>query len=221
MAIAMKRKFDKYWGNVNKMNKLIYVASILDPHCKFIIVELSLIDMHGKEKGSKLANEVKEFTYTLFDEYRNMYTSTSQSSQQGDSMPIDVDVDFDVDDDSAFGIEGGDDYMKNLREVAKRLEGTSGYVMSELGRFLHERIGPEEEELDALTWWGINGHHYPVLKCMAHDILAIPLSTVASESAFSTGGRTLDPFRSSLTPKVMPYASLSFFISILKLLFAN
>uniref|UniRef100_A0A803M8I5 Uncharacterized protein n=1 Tax=Chenopodium quinoa TaxID=63459 RepID=A0A803M8I5_CHEQI len=58
MAIAMKQKFDKYWGNVNKMNKLIYVASILDPHCKFILVELSLIDMHGKEKGSKLANEV-------------------------------------------------------------------------------------------------------------------------------------------------------------------
>uniref|UniRef100_A0A803MQS7 hAT-like transposase RNase-H fold domain-containing protein n=1 Tax=Chenopodium quinoa TaxID=63459 RepID=A0A803MQS7_CHEQI len=58
MDIAMKQKFDKYWGNVNKMNKLIYVASILDPHCKFILIELSLIDMHGKEKGSKLANEM-------------------------------------------------------------------------------------------------------------------------------------------------------------------
>uniref|UniRef100_A0A803MQT2 Transposase n=1 Tax=Chenopodium quinoa TaxID=63459 RepID=A0A803MQT2_CHEQI len=191
MSIAMKQKFDKYWRNVNKMDKPIYVASILDPHCKFILVELSLIDMHGKEKGSKLANnEVKEFTYTLFDEYRNMYTSSiSQSSQQGDSMPIDVDVDFDVDD-SAFGIEGGDDYMKNL-----------GYVMNKLDRFIHECIGLEEEELDALTWWGIDGHRYPVLKCIARDILVVPLSTVASESAFSTGGRTLDPFRSSLTPK--------------------
>ncbi|KAL2901716.1 putative AC9 transposase [Bienertia sinuspersici] len=38
---------------------------------------------------------------------------------------------------------------------------------------------------------------------MARDILAIPLSTVASKSTFSTGGRTLDPYRSSFTPKMV------------------
>ncbi|CAN1339507.1 Putative AC9 transposase [Linum perenne] len=38
---------------------------------------------------------------------------------------------------------------------------------------------------------------------MAKDVLAVRVSTVASESAFSTGGRVLDAFRSSLTPKVV------------------
>uniref|UniRef100_A0A803L456 HAT C-terminal dimerisation domain-containing protein n=1 Tax=Chenopodium quinoa TaxID=63459 RepID=A0A803L456_CHEQI len=65
------------------------------------------------------------------------------------------------------------------------------------------KAGREEEEQDALTWWGKNGQRYVILNRMARDILAIPLSTVASESAFSTGGRTLDPFRSSLTPKMV------------------
>ena len=36
---------------------------------------------------------------------------------------------------------------------------------------------------------------------MARDILAVPVSTVSSESAFSTSGQVLDQFRSSLGPK--------------------
>ncbi|CAN4104491.1 unnamed protein product [Withania somnifera] len=38
---------------------------------------------------------------------------------------------------------------------------------------------------------------------MARDVLVILISSVASECAFSIGGRILDPFRSSLTPKLV------------------
>uniref|UniRef100_A0A8R7K3G8 HAT C-terminal dimerisation domain-containing protein n=1 Tax=Triticum urartu TaxID=4572 RepID=A0A8R7K3G8_TRIUA len=35
---------------------------------------------------------------------------------------------------------------------------------------------------------------------MARDVLVVPVSMVASESAFSTSGRILNEFRTSLTP---------------------
>nr|DAD33337.1 TPA_asm: hypothetical protein HUJ06_012188 [Nelumbo nucifera] len=38
---------------------------------------------------------------------------------------------------------------------------------------------------------------------MARDLLAMHVSTVAFESAFSTGGRVLDSFHSSLTPRMV------------------
>ncbi|CAL8999041.1 unnamed protein product, partial [Prunus brigantina] len=59
------------------------------------------------------------------------------------------------------------------------------------------------EEFDILNWWRVNASKYPVLAAIARDVLAIPVSTVASESTFSTGGRTINSFRSSLSPAVV------------------
>ena len=56
---------------------------------------------------------------------------------------------------------------------------------------------------DILDWWKLNASNYPILSKMARDILTIPISTVISESAFSTSGRILDAFRSSLSPKTV------------------
>ena len=56
---------------------------------------------------------------------------------------------------------------------------------------------------DILDWWKLNVSNYPILSKMARDLLAISISIVASESAFSTSGRIIDTFRSSLFPKIV------------------
>ncbi|KAL6125801.1 hypothetical protein ACLB2K_073855 [Fragaria x ananassa] len=80
-------------------------------------------------------------------------------------------------------------------------------VESEVDRYLLDPIEcppPKEAATwSLLHWWKLNGCKYPNLALVAKDVLAIQVSTVASESSFSTGGRVIDPFRSSLTPKTV------------------
>ncbi|KAL4362084.1 hypothetical protein GQ457_04G026780 [Hibiscus cannabinus] len=56
---------------------------------------------------------------------------------------------------------------------------------------------------DFVNEWSMQTMNYPILMRVARDVLSIPVSTVASESAFSTGGRVLDSFRTSLTPRLV------------------
>ncbi|WVZ86453.1 hypothetical protein U9M48_033226 [Paspalum notatum var. saurae] len=44
---------------------------------------------------------------------------------------------------------------------------------------------------------------YPILARIARDVLAVPASTVASESAFSTGERIISDYRSRLKSKTV------------------
>ena len=83
------------------------------------------------------------------------------------------------------------------------IETCGGNQTSELGRYLNEVVENDIEDFDILGWWKVNSPRFPILSQLARDVLAIPISIVAFESAFSTGGRVLDSFRSSLTPKVV------------------
>ncbi|GJS54947.1 zinc finger BED domain-containing protein RICESLEEPER 2 [Tanacetum coccineum] len=75
----------------------------------------------------------------------------------------------------------------------------------ELKKYLKEPILEldDEEDFDILSWWKINSPRFPIVSKMAKDILSIQISTVASESAFSTSGRILDPYRNALSPQIV------------------
>jgi hypothetical protein len=58
-----------------------------------------------------------------------------------------------------------------------------------------------DECFNVLGWWKKISDAYPIL--MARDFLAIPVSTVSSESAFSVAGRVLGKNRTSLSPETL------------------
>lgn len=71
---------------------------------------------------------------------------------------------------------------------------------SELEEYFCDALddAPLDEHFDIISWWKLKAPKYPVLAKMVRDILAVPISTVASESVFSTSGRILSPTRNAL-----------------------
>lgn len=74
---------------------------------------------------------------------------------------------------------------------------------SELEIYLDEPRILLEVEFEVLDFWKGNQFLYLELSKLARDILSIPISTIASESAFSIRGRVLDQYRSSLKPDIV------------------
>ncbi|KAL6208576.1 hypothetical protein ACLB2K_019525 [Fragaria x ananassa] len=96
------------------------------------------------------------------------------------------------------------DMLADWEQVLENDE--SVVVSNEVDRYLLDptekpKADKKKEEFQLLLWWKLNGSKYPNLAVVAKDVLAIQVSTVASESSFSTGKRVIDPHRSSLTPK--------------------
>ncbi|WVZ49306.1 hypothetical protein U9M48_000675 [Paspalum notatum var. saurae] len=95
--------------------------------------------------------------------------------------------------------------MRNI--IARKMRLDSGPETrtnkSELNKYFAEENEEDKKDFDTLKWWKDNANRFSILSRMARDLLAIPISTVASGSAFSTGGRVLDDFRSSLTPTMV------------------
>ncbi|KAE8674722.1 Detected protein of unknown function [Hibiscus syriacus] len=101
---------------------------------------------------------------------------------------------------------GGEEIQKlkgtNLRkDFVNEVELFDTSETTELDKYLGDTCVREMDELDILSWWSMQTINYPILMRMTCDVLAIPVSTVALESTFSTGGRVLDSFRTSLTPR--------------------
>ncbi|XP_049373623.1 zinc finger BED domain-containing protein RICESLEEPER 2-like [Solanum verrucosum] len=131
------------------------------------------LQMMFGKEGPILEKGIRDYTDLLFGEYVKSF-SKDKDSQHFSSL-------------SSSSFENSSSLLSS----------------SELQKYLAEENEVESKNFNILSWWKINSPRFPVLAEIARDVLAIPISSVASECAFSTGGRILDSFRSSLTPKLV------------------
>ncbi|WCJ24775.1 Zinc finger BED domain-containing protein RICESLEEPER 2 [Euphorbia peplus] len=200
MSIRMKQKFDKYWGNPKKMNKIIWFAVVLDPREKFEIVQISLKEIYGEECGSQIFDDVHSSFFALFHEYQKMHDVVDECC---DVSIVSRNVELEKTTSSMF--EPPKSVFKGMHKKQKVNSGGSRLgKITELAAYLDEiLVEDDSKELDVLNWWRIHSTRFPILSIMARDILVVPISTVASASTFSTGGRVIDEYRNSLSPEVV------------------
>jgi hypothetical protein len=192
MAYSMRDKFDKYW----EMNNMaLTVGAFLDPRYKHRMVELYMSKMYDSE----MAELEKMAFMNVINELFACYSSTinAKSINKGASSKDFVPnkhVLMDDEDENEVDLDELYATTNNEKKV------------SELDLYMSESLVKTNEAdtpFDALSWWKGQVTNFPILSTLARDVLSMQVSTVASESAFSAGGRVVDAFRSKLKPEII------------------
>jgi hypothetical protein len=175
---AMKQKFLKYWEDVPL---LAVIANCLNPAYKkyytIKFIERYKDNLHLDKTG------VEAYVDSKFNEMFNTYSSRMSGNQNPSSSRAGPSST------SRSTSSGGllADFQSESQPHTSTNEILSYMAMLN-----------EPEDVDIVGWWRRHARIYPILAMMARDVFAVPVSTVPSESCFSSANRILSDKRSKL-----------------------
>ena len=139
-----------------------------------------------------MAANLHNTLYGIFEEYKNstsdicnmVEVASSSGGMRGHSVRHDDFSGFETYKSQLIGSDSSKSQLDLYLEEAR------------FDRKLHE-------DLNVMGYWKSHSNRFPEFSLMARDILSIPITTVASESAFNIGGCILDKFCNSLLPQIV------------------
>uniref|UniRef100_A0ACD6A1T1 Uncharacterized protein n=1 Tax=Avena sativa TaxID=4498 RepID=A0ACD6A1T1_AVESA len=211
LAAVMLPKLDKYWDPEEKENEnadpnrhrkskeielniALVIATFLDPRRKEDYLDFFYSKVSSNEEQiSKQVDIALDWVKKYVKEYEILAATSTASSMSTPPSQGNTTIESPI---------AGK--RKLEQEFAQHKSCRRSHVRkSEFDTYLEEACEDDTDEFDVLAWWKRRAEKFPILSSMARDFLAIPLSTVASESAFSCGGRIFGDTRSSLTPDML------------------
>ncbi|XP_040251831.1 zinc finger BED domain-containing protein RICESLEEPER 2-like [Aegilops tauschii subsp. strangulata] len=167
-------------GKIGKENlpleDLMGKATLLDPQYKRHMLTACFAMLHGIEPSSyecvELVDALVARLHSLIEEYEVEIDEYKPCEELISSMKAPAIMNI------------FNDILAKQSPAAARLQG-------EIDMYLTDGLVPYTEVFSVLDWWKVAGTRYPTLRKVARDIFAIPVTTVALESAFSTSGRIL------------------------------
>lgn len=166
---------------------------------KMKLIDFSFRAIYSDNEAPRQMQIVRDTLYLLFEEYvdahkASVVASSSSGTNSGVAAPKN----------SFASLTGrlGRGLKTGTAKYDQHIRSVDSFTASksELDTYLEDGvyIGEPGADFDALAWWKENNLKFRILSKMVADILAIPVTTVASESAFSAGGKVIDPHRCSL-----------------------
>ena len=142
--------------------------------------------------GDYFQIKLDEFINVLKALYKSYATSTPESSKAKGAV-------------SANELVSPTDHESQDVELESFLYDDCGHdrnEVNELDKYMAEPL-LKQNPFDILAYWKNNTDKYPILAQIARDMMAIQVSAIASESAFSGAGRVVDFHRNRLDPEMV------------------
>uniref|UniRef100_A0A803MSV9 Uncharacterized protein n=1 Tax=Chenopodium quinoa TaxID=63459 RepID=A0A803MSV9_CHEQI len=171
MAIEMKSKFDMYWFNSEQDDYGMLFAFAM------------ILDPRCKLSVLKFC-------------YENIFGDVESTLRVSD-LHLKLEKFYKL-----YAQTGTSSTLNNNTDEYDDKEASSSFHESLiLDVYLEDPKLDRKAELDILAFWKENEHRYKGISHLARDILAVPLTTIASESTFSIGSRVLNKWKSSSIPE--------------------
>nr|GMD42501.1 zinc finger BED domain-containing protein RICESLEEPER 2-like [Ipomoea batatas] len=198
---------DDDWQRVEEICSLLVhfneVTQIIsDPRNKMTFIEFSFPVIYSEYEATRQIAIVRDSLYGLYKIYLDKYAATSK---ENDFQAMDTSencVATTTWKGKGLVVETGrskfEKFVRNVETVQN--------VKSELDTYLQDGVficEGDSTKFNALDWWKSNNLKFRVLSKMACEILSIPITTVASKSTFSAGGRVIDTYRASLGTNIV------------------
>ncbi|KAA1063715.1 hypothetical protein PGTUg99_050177 [Puccinia graminis f. sp. tritici] len=188
MVTPMKEKYEKYW---KKMDDFAAINIVFDPRCKLELINFLISDELSTEAAAASLNQIKSNIYSWFNDLARCQAPAPQTDKPDKRTKSTED-----------GNDDNDRFKAYL--AGKKSNHSAPSPSAELDLYLQEpTVDIDSPSFDLLIWWKVNSLQFPTLARMAKIILMIPMTSIASESAFSTGGRVLSDSRSRLKPETL------------------
>jgi hypothetical protein len=188
----MQEKYNKYW---KIMEHFAAITVVFDPRYKLSLLEFLLTDEFGsnKEAIATRLKKIKDDICTWYDEV---------ASRQASNKPANASPTSTKPNSNSKYLESDPEARFKAYLAGKKTKTSWG--TAEIDLYLEESTVPiDSPSFDILKWWSINSLRLPTLAILAKTILMTPMTSIASESAFSTGGRVLSDSRNRLKPATL------------------
>ncbi|KAL6890323.1 hypothetical protein ACP4OV_009086 [Aristida adscensionis] len=175
MSSMVKDVKEKFDKYWSDYSMTLACAAVFDPRYKLRLISYCFGMIYGDAEASKRVESVVALLRRFLTEYEN----SSGSSPVGTNV-----IDYHAKDDLFDGYAAPEQ-------------------MSALDWYLESPTVDLNTDLDVLEFWRGMSKCYPGLASLARDILAIPITTVATKSVFNVGEKVLNRRRGKLSPDLL------------------